>query len=154
MARPTRCTMRIRYHCPNDRCVAIIEYGPLEECDGTITCPRCHQTHPITVTEAIRQDDTVDQCAVCGATEMFIRRDFPQRLGLLIVVVFGLTAIYFFSVSVLKAWCVLGSALLLDLIIYFLVGKVTACYACRAEYRRCQVNSTHDGFDLATSEKY
>ena len=34
------------------------------------------------------------------------------------------------------------------------IGKVTTCYACRAEYRKCNLNSAHEGFDLATSEKY
>ena len=38
--------------------------------------------------------------------------------------------------------------------IYLTVGKVTACYACRAEYCKCDINPVHEGFDLATAEKY
>lgn len=146
--------MQIRYHCPTDDCVAIVEYEPLETCDTAIRCPRCHVSHPITVTQAVRESRIVDQCAVCGAREMFVRKDFPQRLGLVIVVTFGLAAIYYFQTSVLTAWAVLASAVLIDLVIYGLVGKVTTCYACRAEYRGAAIHPAHEGFDLAVSEKY
>ncbi len=146
--------MQIRYHCPNNDCVAIIEYEPIEACDGTINCPRCRQSHSIAVTETMREQQVVDSCAVCSAREMFIRKDFPRRLGLLIVVVFGLAAIYYFRTSVAVAWGILTAAVLIDFIIYRFVGKVTTCYACRAEYRKCRLNPAHEGFDLATSEKY
>jgi len=146
--------VQIRYHCPTDGCVAIIEYEPLESCGESMECPRCHVRHPITVTASVRDRLPVDRCAVCGCTELFIRKDFPQRLGLAVVVVFGLLAVYFFRFSVLTAWSVLAAAVLLDGVIYFFTGKVTTCYACRAEYRGCPLNPTHEGFDLAASEKY
>lgn len=146
--------MQVRYHCPTDGCVAIIEYEPLEGCGETMTCPRCKVAHPMRISPSLRQDHIVDRCAICGGGELFIRKDFPQRLGLAIVVVFGLAAIYCFTFSVLAAWTVLACAVVLDLLIYFVIGKVTACYACRAEYRRSVLNPAHEGFDLATSEKY
>jgi len=146
--------MQIRYYCPTDACVAIVEYEPFEECGETIECPRCRRTHPMIVTKAMREQKIVDRCAVCGAMEMYTRKDFPQRLGLLIVVVFGFLAIYYFSISVVKAWLVMATAMLIDLVIYYLVGKVTTCYACRAEYRKCRLNPAHEEFDLAASEKY
>jgi len=108
----------------------------------------------MTITTAVRDQDHVDVCAVCGGRELFVRKDFPQTLGLAIVIVFGLIAIYAFSVSVVIAWGVLTLAALIDLAIYCLVGQVTTCYACRAEYRKCALNTAHEGFDLATSEKY
>ena len=46
------------------------------------------------------------------------------------------------------------SVVWLDLIIYMFLGRVTTCYACRAEYRKCNLNPAHEGFELATSEKY
>jgi hypothetical protein len=134
--------------------VALIEYEPLERCGPTMTCPRCRREHAITVTDAMRSEHRVDRCAICGGREMFIRKDFPQRLGLVIVVTFGLAAIYFFTVSVLIAWSVLAAAVVIDLVIYAFLGKVTTCYACRAEYRKCVLNPAHEGFDLSTSEKY
>ncbi len=146
--------MQIRYHCPTDGCVAIVEFEPLEEVGETIRCPRCKVEHRMIVTDAMRRESIVDRCAVCGATEMFVRKDFPQGLGLAIVIVFGLAALYAFRESEFLAWGILGSAMLLDFVIYLVIGKATTCYACRAEYRKCKLNPNHDGFDLATSEKY
>ncbi len=146
--------MQIRYHCPTDGCVAIIEYEPLESCGATMECPRCHIHHRMRVTNSMRDRQLVDQCAVCGGGELFVRKDFPQRLGVGIVVVFGLAAVYAFTFSVLVAWSILAAAALIDLLIYAVIGRVTTCYACRAEYRKCPLNADHEGFDLATSEKY
>ncbi len=146
--------MQIRYDCPNDECVAIIEYEPLEECSGVIQCPRCAQKPPINITETVRNSNMVDCCAVCGCRELFVRKDFPRRLGLLIVLIFGAAAIYYLRISVIIAWAILTGAALLDLFIYLVIGRVTTCYACRAEYRKCNLNPAQEGFDLAMSEKY
>ncbi len=146
--------MQLRFDCPQDKCVAIIEFEPLESCGDKMKCPRCHTEHKMHITQAMRIEHCVDQCAVCAGRELFIRKDFPQKLGLFIVVVFGAAAIYYFNKNILTSWTILSSAILLDLAIYYFIGKVTTCYACRAEYRRCVPNATHEGFDLATSEKY
>jgi hypothetical protein len=146
--------MQIRFHCPTDRCVAIIEYQPLEDCSGIIRCPRCGADHKIKTTDSMQQGKLVDRCAVCGGQEMFVRKDFPQGVGLAIVIVFGIASIYFFRTNVVISWAILASAVLIDLFIYAFIGRVTTCYACRAEYRGCQIRPEHRGFDLATSEKY
>lgn len=146
--------MQIRFHCPNETCVAIIEYEPLEQCGPTMKCPRCGTVHDITITPSMKEKDLVDACAVCGCTELFIRKDFPQKLGLAVVILFGAAAIYCFTFNVLLAWGVLAAAVLVDVLIYGFIGKLTTCYACRAEYRKCGLNPAHEGFDLATSEKY
>jgi len=146
--------MQIRFHCPTDGCVAIIEYEPLEDSGPTITCPRCKRSHSIVVTDAMRSEHMPDRCAVCGGTEFFVRKDFPQRVGFGVVVVFGLASLYYFRTNVVISWSILAAAVLLDLLIYAFIGKVTTCYACRAEYRKCNLNPAHEGFDLATSEKY
>ncbi|MGB0716499.1 MAG: hypothetical protein ACPGXK_11505 [Phycisphaerae bacterium] len=146
--------MQIRFHCPKETCVALIEYEPLTACEGEIVCPRCSVPIEIKISDSIREDDMVDACPICNSRELFIRKDFPQVLGLMVVVVFGLISIYFFSTSLLLAWGVLASAVLIDLVIYAFVGKVTTCYACRAEFRKGKLNPAHELFDLATSEKY
>ncbi|MEK6799177.1 MAG: hypothetical protein AABZ12_09455 [Planctomycetota bacterium] len=146
--------MQICFHCPTNGCVALIEYEPLEECGPTMRCPRCKKDIPITVTDAVRARRSVDRCAVCGCSELFVRKDFPQGLGLAVVVLFGAAAVYCFTFSVVWAWAVLASAFLLDFLIYLLIGRVTTCYRCRAEFRKSNQNPEHEGFDLSTSEKY
>jgi hypothetical protein len=49
---------------------------------------------------------------------------------------------------------VLIIAALIDAALYWLVPKITVCYRCRAEFRDVPVNPAHEGFDLATGEKY
>lgn len=106
------------------------------------------------LTESIRVRQVVDRCAVCNGRELFVRKDFPQRIGLAVVIVFGLASLWAFRFNVVLAWVILASAVLIDVVIYAFIGRVTACYACRAEYRKCPLNPSHEGFDLATSEKY
>ncbi len=146
--------MQIRYHCPTDLCVAIIEYEPLEEAGDSIECPRCRKAHSIQVTEAMRQDHTVDVCAVCGCRELFIRKDFPPRVGLAVVLIAGGASIYFLRSNFMLAYAILGGAVLFDLALYMVIGRMTACYACRAEYRKGKLNPAHEGFELGTSQKY
>ncbi len=146
--------MQIRFHCPTEGCVALIEYEPLEAAGHSIRCPRCACDIALTVSHAMRREFTVDACAICRGRELFIRKDFPQRLGLAIVLVAGLSSIYFFANNFVVAYGILAAAVLIDVLLYLLIGKVTVCYACRAEYRKAHLNPAHEGFDLATSEKY
>lgn len=97
----------------------------------------------------------VESCPVCHGTEFFIRKDFPQRLGLLMVVVFGLIAsVFYYFQNIVATFSTLGSLVVVDALIYLFVGRVTVCYRCRAEFRGVAYNPDHGGFDLATSEKY
>ncbi|HEY3242611.1 MAG TPA: hypothetical protein VGM03_04590 [Phycisphaerae bacterium] len=146
--------MQVRFNCPTEACVALIEYEPLESAGNSITCPRCGRDHALRLTESIRKESIVDACAICGGRELFIRKDFPQRLGLAIVLLAGGASIYFFANNFVVAYAILAAAVVIDLLLYLLIGKVTVCYACRAEYRKACLNPRHAGFDLATSEKY
>lgn len=97
----------------------------------------------------------VTRCAACPGREFFIRKDFPQKFGMVLVVIFGLVATYFYAEQrVGLTFATLGALVVIDAIIFFFVGKVTVCYRCRAEYRGVAYNPDHAGFDLATSEKY
>ena len=97
----------------------------------------------------------LDHCLHCGGTEFFLRKDFPQKLGLALVIVFGLIAsVFYYYERVLATFATLAALVVVDAIIYLFVGKVVVCYKCRAEYRGIPYNSRITGFDLATSEKY
>lgn len=91
----------------------------------------------------------------CGGTEFFVRKDFPQKLGLAFVVIFGLIAsVFYYRQRVIATYSTLAALVLIDAVIFLFVGKVVVCYKCRAEYRGAAYNSRLAGFDLATSEKY
>ena len=100
--------------------------------------------------------EPLTSCPNCGCADLFVRKDFPQKLGLAIVVV---AALAFLALAARPQNFYLGAlvlvvAALVDAIIYMLVGKVTVCYRCRAEFRGVPINPKHEGFELATAEKY
>jgi len=101
-------------------------------------------------------DQPLTSCPKCGCADLFVRKDFPQKLGLAIVVVAAMT---FLVLASRPRYFYLGAILLVvaavvDAAIYLLVGKVTVCYRCRAEFRDVPINPRHEGFELAVAEKY
>ena len=95
-------------------------------------------------------------CPKCGCADLFVRKDFPQKLGLAIVVV---AAVAFLALASRPRYFYLGAlvlaaAAIADAVIYLFVGRVTVCYRCRAEFRDVPVNPNHEAFELAVAEKY
>ena len=98
----------------------------------------------------------LDACPVCGCTDLFIRKDFPQKLGLIIVAGAGITFMFLAAnphTFYIGAWC-LVAAVVVDALLYCFVPKITICYRCRAEFRDVQLNPKHGGFELSVGEKY
>ncbi len=96
------------------------------------------------------------QCPRCGCRDLFVRKDFPQRLGLAIVVAAG-TAFLVLAASRQRFYLgalVLLAAALVDFALYALVPKMTVCYRCRGEFRDVPINPEHGGYELAVGEKY
>ena len=96
------------------------------------------------------------QCPKCGCRDLFIRKDFPQKLGLSIVIV---AAVSFLALATSRQHFYLGvyvliAAAIIDAALYWFVPKITVCYKCRAEFRDVPVNPQHEGFELAVGEKY
>ena len=96
------------------------------------------------------------QCPNCGCKDLFIRKDFPQKLGLSIVVI---AAVAFLILAASRQRFYLGVivllvAVLIDAVLYWFVPKITVCYKCRSEFRDSPINPAHEGFELATGEKY
>jgi len=118
-------------------------------------CPGCGRAVELSLDAAMAEQGRVTRCAACDGVEFFVRKDFPQKLGLALVVVFGLIATVFYSYKMVPAaFATLAALVVIDAIIYLFVGRVTVCYRCRAEYRGVAYDPNVEGFDLATSEKY
>lgn len=66
----------------------------------------------------------------------------------------GVASTFYYFQQIPATFVTLGALVVVDAAIYLLVGKVTVCYQCRAEYRGLAYNPDHRGFDLAASEKY
>ena len=85
-----------------------------------------------------------------------MRKDFPQRLGLSIVVAAGVAFLILAAnphTFYLGVW-ILVAATGVDALFYFFVRKITVCYRCREEFRDVPVNPHHGGYELGVGEKY
>lgn len=117
-------------------------------------CAHCAQEPPGAASRPWLDGKQVIECPLCGGREMFIRKDFPQKLGLAIVVVAAIISTILIYRHTLAALAVLASVVVIDALIYLFVGRVTVCYRCRTELRGFAPNPAHEWFDLATAEKY
>jgi hypothetical protein len=100
--------------------------------------------------------DPLDSCPMCGCRDLFIRKDFPQKVGIAIVISAALVFIMLASrrSTFWVGACVLVASAVIDGLLYLFVPRVTVCYRCRAEFREVPINPAHHGFELATAEKY
>ena len=102
------------------------------------------------------QTDALNACPNCGCRDLFVRKAFPQKIGLTVVVVAGITFLALaarrgtFYVGV---WVLLAAAAV-DAVLYLVVPKVTTCYRCRADFPGVPLNPAHGPFELAVAEKY
>jgi ribosomal protein S14 len=147
--------MTIAPRCADKQCRGRFlpaNYGPGQT---SVACPRCRSPISIELEVDSAQLKDLKKCPICGGQEFFIRKDFPQRLGLMLVVIFGVVAtIFYYRENIVATCATLFGLVVIDAAIYLFVGKVTVCYKCRAEFRQVAYNPDHGGFDLATSEKY
>ena len=145
----------LRARCTNPDCrrtarAQIASPGPNE-----LRCPLCSSTQSVEIDPALAAEGRLEKCPLCTGREFFVRKDFPQQLGLAVVIIAGLlSCIFFYQKQMLWVWAVLGGAVLIDAALYFVTGIVVVCYRCRAEFRGLPYNPDVKPFDLATSEKY
>ena len=140
---------QIRFACPHCEQTDLQSLGAQET---TLGCAHCQAEWAIP-SGAIK-DGRVLRCVVCPSQELFLRKDFPQRLGLTIVVAgFTVSCITWYYHQVLLTFLVLFAAALVDVILYTLVSNVLTCYRCHAEYRGTQ-ESDHVEFNLEVHERH
>ncbi|MCG3177844.1 MAG: hypothetical protein BIFFINMI_00164 [Phycisphaerae bacterium] len=145
--------MELRFQC--SRCPAGILVDPLETGEETIACPNCKAEVSLAIGPDIRAGGPVEACCVCGSHEMYRRKDFPQRLGVLLVAAAAIASLTFYYFGmVIAAWAVLAASVVADLGLYYVLPRVTGCYKCGAIYRRAAPNPRHGEFDLAIADKY
>ena len=84
-----------------------------------------------------------------------MRKDFPQRLGVTIVIA-GLVAscVAWYGHRVILTFVILLLSALVDLVLYWVMGSVLECYRCHAQYRGVNNLQQHGGFNLETHERY
>ncbi len=142
--------MKVVYHCLQCDQTSVSEF---EATSHDLHCSRCAATLPISP-GTITQTKLV-RCLVCSSAELFVRKDFPQVLGVAIVVLAAIvSSIFWFLRMPFWTYGTLFTAALIDLILYIFVGNQLQCYRCQAQYRGVSELENHEPFDLETHEKY
>jgi hypothetical protein len=109
----------------------------------------------MTIPDGAISADRIERCLVCPSNELFARKDFPQRLGVALVVLgFIGSSIAWANYQVFWTFAILFFTALVDLVLYLVMGESLTCYRCQAQYRGVQEIERHGGFDLETHERY
>jgi hypothetical protein len=119
---------------------------------SAITCGRCGRDIPLAIGDALRAGTAVDRCPVCEGTDFYSRKDFDPKVGLTVVVIGALiSAVFYWFGRDLIAYGILGSAALIDLLVYGRLKDVTVCYRCHTEFRGAYERRA-PAFDLHTAD--
>ena len=148
--------MNIVCACP--ACQMGIYQTSVEEA-SSIICTACGQSvavpqGAIQVSERNAQP-RLNRCLVCPSTELFVRKNFPQRLGIAIVVVgLAMSCVAWGYRDLFWTFGILFSTALLDVILFFVVPDCLTCYRCGARYTGTDGMSEFGNFNLETHEKH
>lgn len=119
---------------------------------SAIKCGRCGRDMPLTITDDVRADRSVDRCPVCSGADFYIRKDFDPKIGLTVVVIGAfISAVFYWFGRDLVAYSILASAALVDLVVYGRLKDITVCYRCHTEFRGAYARRA-SAFDLHTAD--
>jgi hypothetical protein len=154
--------MRITYACP--ACHATVSQAGAESA-RSLVCSACGAVVEVPA-EAIGWSSAgggpgepgtglpvLRRCLVCPGTELFARKDFPQRLGVGIVVAgFAASCVTWAWQLLVPTFAILFATAAIDVVLYLLMPECLTCYRCGARYRGA--SGPHGGFDLETHERH
>jgi len=142
--------MNITFACPKCDQASRLEFSDSTE---SLSCALCQQE--IETPAGAIQGEQVTQCLVCPSRDLFMRKDFPQKLGVLLVVIGVVgSSIAWHYARLDWTFGILFATALIDVLLYAMVGDALMCYRCGAQYRGVEEMESHGQFDLETHERY
>jgi hypothetical protein len=144
--------MEVTFECPS--CHAIGHHSDLEM-SRAATCLKCASTRELR--GEMMDGGGLRACPWCATDDLYVQKDFPQGLGLAIVVVgFIVSTVFWYLDRPVPALAVLLISALVDMALYYVVPDVTICYRCLSQYRGHGANPAgrFHAFDLAIGERY
>ena len=116
-------------------------------------CMHCGQ--PQEIAHQAFENTRMTRCLICTSTELYVRKDFSQPLGITIIVSgFVLASIaWFLHYSVLTYSILVGTAAI-DALLYLVTGNTLHCYRCHSELRGLADLDQNDAFDLEVFERH
>ena len=142
--------MNVTYRCPH--CEKTVRTA-FSTASTELACSQCAEK--LKIPAGAVSEERLARCLVCPSTDLFARKDFPQKLGVGLVV-FGFIASSIAWANYLVFWtfAILFATALVDLVLYLVMGESLTCYRCHAQYRGTHEIERHGGFDLETHERY
>ncbi len=145
--------MELTFECPS--CEEIGRVPSVEDAE-IVRCSRCGDERELR-RGGVDPDGALTSCLWCATDDLYLQKDFPQNLGLTIVLVgFVVSTIFWYFYLPIPAFAVLLLTAALDVTLYYLVKDVTICYRCLSQYRGPGTNleGRFKPFDLAIGERY
>lgn len=142
--------MNVTFPCP--KCEAANRAEVAENADA-ISCSHCGQE--VQVPPGAIDGGRVTRCLACPSVDLFVRKDFPQRLGVALVTI-GLvgSCIAWAYGHLYWTFAVLFGTALIDVALYLVVPNALMCYRCGAMYRGVRNMEEHGSFNLETHERH
>lgn len=101
------------------------------------------------------QGEALTDCRCCGNKELYVQKAFPHWLGMgILVLACVASAVTYGFYWITWTWTILIGSAVVDGVLYLLMGNVTVCYRCRAQYVGFPANPEHAPFNLAIGERY
>jgi len=142
--------MQLIYHCP--ACQSLnIEMVTGET--GKLSCAMQDWSREISTADI--EDDSPKRCLCCGNEDLWRQKDFPQALGLLMVLTGGiLSTIAWFYMEPAIALGILLVFAAIDMVLYAVMKDVLVCYRCQARHRKANIHDNYPHFNLELNERY
>ena len=103
-------------------------------------CPDCEAPVPFRVDPSAPAEGPLETCPVCDFEKLYTRKDFPRKLGCLVVAIGA-------ALSIPTNFLSLFVVILLEVVAYPFVPSLTGCYRCRSLFRGVARNPEHGSFD-------
>jgi hypothetical protein len=143
--------MNVTFACPKCEAANRAEISPKA---AVLNCLHCGQELQIPP-GAIDDQGDVHRCLACPSADLFVRKDFPQGLGVAIVTVGLLASCVAWGYSQLYlTFAILFATALVDVVLYVFVPNALMCYRCGAMYRGVADVDQHETFNLETHERH
>lgn len=142
--------MQLVFQCPTCDSANYVDVGSEQR---LVKCSECDWDREVPAADI--EGDCPQRCLCCGNQDLWRQKDFPQGLGLMLVVIGAtLSTIAWAQFEPLFALGVLLVFAAFDLLLFVLMPDVLVCYRCRSRHRKADLSEDHPRFDLEIAERY
>lgn len=132
--------MKVTSTCP--KCSVQSEWKYPEEAYCTCSVKRVQFA-----TDAFLNDETLNQCPLCGCAHVYRQKDFNRRIGVALIILGVALAYFTYGISLVAVTAV-------DWILNRIVGEVGICYQCHAQFRKSSAIPRLETFNLSLFDYY